>query len=162
MKEMRQNNYRGCLGVGIFFHTHVYFSVCFTIKVTFLIGTILPVLKYVFKKLLVLPAFLLLSVLWSNINMYLHFLLWDLFWNYQIMCYINSKSGAGLVAQWLSAHILLLSGPGFTGSDPGWGHGAACQKPCCGRHPRIKWRKMGMNVSSGPVFLSKKRRISSS
>ena len=28
--------------------------------------------------------------------------------------------------------------------------------------PRIKQRKMGMDVSSGPVFLSKKRRIGSS
>ena len=28
--------------------------------------------------------------------------------------------------------------------------------------PHIKQRKMGMDVSSGPVFLSKKRRISSS
>ena len=27
--------------------------------------------------------------------------------------------------------------------------------------PHIKWRKMGTDVSSGPVFLSKKRRISS-
>ena len=27
--------------------------------------------------------------------------------------------------------------------------------------PRIKERKMGMDVSSGPVFLSKKRRIGS-
>ena len=27
--------------------------------------------------------------------------------------------------------------------------------------PRIKQRKMGMDVSSGPVFLSKKRRIGS-
>ena len=25
--------------------------------------------------------------------------------------------------------------------------------------PHIKWKKMGMDVSSGPVFLSKKRRI---
>ena len=28
--------------------------------------------------------------------------------------------------------------------------------------PRIKWRTMGMDISSGPVFLSKKRRIGSS
>ena len=27
--------------------------------------------------------------------------------------------------------------------------------------PRIKWRKMGMDVSSGPVFHSKKRKIGS-
>ena len=28
--------------------------------------------------------------------------------------------------------------------------------------PHVKWRKMGMDVSSGPVFFSKKRRIGSS
>ena len=28
--------------------------------------------------------------------------------------------------------------------------------------PHVKWRKMGMDVSSGPVFLSKNRRIGSS
>ena len=28
--------------------------------------------------------------------------------------------------------------------------------------PYIKWRKMGMDVNSGPVFLSKKRRTGSS
>ena len=33
-------------------------------------------------------------------------------------------------------------------------------KPCCGRHPTYKV-KMGRDVSSGPVFLSKKRRIGS-
>ena len=32
--------------------------------------------------------------------------------------------------------------------------------PCCGRRPTYKkQRKMGMDVSSGPGFLSKKRRI---
>ena len=30
---------------------------------------------------------------------------------------------AGLVAQRLSVHVPLLSGPGFVGSDPGCGHG---------------------------------------
>ena len=34
-------------------------------------------------------------------------------------------------------------------------------KPCCGRHPTYKMRKMGTDVSSGPFFLSKKRRIGS-
>ena len=29
--------------------------------------------------------------------------------------------------------------------------------PCCVGVPHIKWRKMGTDVSSGPVFLSKKR-----
>ena len=74
----------------------------------------------------------------------------------------QSSSGAGLVAQRLRSPVPLLSGPGFAGSDPGCGHGTAWQ-PCCGRRPTYKnWRKMGTDVSSGPVFLSKKRRIGSS
>ena len=35
-------------------------------------------------------------------------------------------------------------------------------KPCCGRHPTYKVEEDGMDVSSGPVFLSKKRRTGSS
>ena len=35
--------------------------------------------------------------------------------------------GAGPVAQGLSVHFPLLGGPGFTGSDPGCGHGTAWQ-----------------------------------
>ena len=31
--------------------------------------------------------------------------------------------------------------------------------PCCGSVPHIKYKKMGTDVSSGSVFLSKKRRI---
>ena len=46
--------------------------------------------------------------------------------------------GAGPVAQQLSADVPLLSGPGFAGSDPGYGHGTAWQKPCCGRRPTYK------------------------
>ena len=34
---------------------------------------------------------------------------------------------AGLVVQRLSSHLLLLSGPGFTGSDPGCQHDTAWQ-----------------------------------
>ena len=40
---------------------------------------------------------------------------------------IKSKLGAGVVAQWLSVHGPLLGDPGFTGSDPGCGHGTAWQ-----------------------------------
>ena len=40
----------------------------------------------------------------------------------------KNKIGACLVTQWLSSHILLLSGPGFTSSDPGCGHGTTWQK----------------------------------
>ena len=51
--------------------------------------------------------------------------------------------GAGLVVQWLSTHVLLLGGLGFTGSDPGYGHGIAWQKPCCGSHPAYKAEEDG-------------------
>ena len=34
-------------------------------------------------------------------------------------------------------------------------------KPCCGRVPHIKWRKMDMDVSSGLIFLKKKKIFSS-
>ena len=34
-------------------------------------------------------------------------------------------------------------------------------KPCCGRRPTCKVEEMGMDVSSGPVFLSKKKRTGS-
>ena len=33
--------------------------------------------------------------------------------------------GADLVAQWLNAHVPLLGGPQFAGSDPGYRHGTA-------------------------------------
>ena len=52
-------------------------------------------------------------------------------------------------------------GPVFTGSDP------RCEPThCLSSHavagiPHIKQRKMTRDVSSGPVFLSKKRRIGS-
>ena len=39
----------------------------------------------------------------------------------------NAYVRAGPVAQRLSAQFLLLGGPGFTGSDPGCGHGTAWQ-----------------------------------
>ena len=42
-----------------------------------------------------------------------------------LKCWMKIALGAGLVAQWLSSHVLLLGGPGFTGSDPGCGHGTA-------------------------------------
>ena len=32
-------------------------------------------------------------------------------------------------------------------------------KPCCGRHPTYKIEEDGTDVSSGPIFLSKKRKI---
>ena len=51
--------------------------------------------------------------------------------------------GASPVAQWLSSHVLLLGGPGFTGLDPGCGHGMAWQEPCCGRRPTYKVEEDG-------------------
>ena len=37
----------------------------------------------------------------------------------------DSDAGAGPVAQWLTAHVPLLGGLGFAGSDPGCGRGTA-------------------------------------
>ena len=51
--------------------------------------------------------------------------------------------GVGWVAQQLSSHILLLGGLGFVSSDPGFGHGTAWQKPCCGRRPTYKVEEDG-------------------
>ena len=45
--------------------------------------------------------------------------------------------GASLVAQWLSAHVL-LQWPEFTSLDPGCGHGTVLDKPCCGGRPTYK------------------------
>ena len=46
------------------------------------------------------------------------------------------------MAQWLSSHILLLSGPGFAGSDPG-ADMASLGKPYCGRYPTYKAEEDG-------------------
>ena len=64
----------------------------------------------------------------------------------------NQKDFMGPVAQQLSAHFHFGS-LGFNGSDPGCGHGTTCQAMLW-QASHIKWRKMGMGVSSGPVFLS--------
>ena len=47
------------------------------------------------------------------------------------------------MAQWLSADVLLLGGPGFAGSDPGFRHGTARQELGCGRFPTHKGEKDG-------------------
>ena len=64
------------------------------------------------------------------------------------------------MAQWLSVHILLWR-PGvfWFGSRVRTWH-QVTDHTVVGV-PHTKWRKMGMDVSSGPVFLSKKRRIGS-
>ena len=51
--------------------------------------------------------------------------------------------GAGPVAQRLSAHVPLLGGLGFTGLDPGCGHGTTWQTPCCGGRPTCKVEEDG-------------------
>ena len=47
------------------------------------------------------------------------------------------------MAQWLSAHVLLLGGLEFAGAEPGCGHGTAWQKPCCGRRPTYEIEEDG-------------------
>ena len=59
------------------------------------------------------------------------------------------------MAQRLSSHVLLLSGPGFAGLDPGCGHGTVWHA-MCGRRPTHKVEEDGHDVSSGTGFLSKK------
>ena len=46
------------------------------------------------------------------------------------------------MAQRLSSHIPLLSGPGFAGSDPGVDM-AQLGTPCCGRRPTYKVEEDG-------------------
>ena len=71
---------------------------------------------------------------------------------------IKKCFGACLVAQQLSTHVLPLQpGVGWFGSRVQTWRGLASHAVV--GIPHIKHRKMGMDVSSGPVFLSKKRRI---
>ena len=55
--------------------------------------------------------------------------------------------------------VLCLRSLGFAGSDPGHGHAHCLSSHAVAGGPCIKQRKMDTDVSSGPVFLSKKRRI---
>ena len=48
----------------------------------------------------------------------------------------------GLVVQWLSSHFLILGGLGFTGSNPGCGHGTTWQA-MLGRRPTYKVEEDG-------------------
>ena len=48
------------------------------------------------------------------------------------------------MVQQLSAHVPLLGGPVFAGSDPGCRHGTAWQKPCCGGRPMYKVEEDGL------------------
>ena len=56
----------------------------------------------------------------------------------------------------------LLGSAGFAGSEIPGVDMALLGTPCCGRRPTYKVGKMGMDVSSGPVFLSKKGRTGNS
>ena len=70
----------------------------------------------------------------------------------------RASLGAALVAQWLSVHIVLRRRRvrQFGSRMQTWLHLAGHVAVGI---PRIKQRKMGTGVSSGPVFLSKKKRI---
>ena len=74
--------------------------------------------------------------------------------------YKGIQMGFGPVVQWLRLHIPLLQ-PGISwfGSQVRTWHHLASHAVV--GVPHIKWRKMGTDVSSGSVFLSKKRRIGS-
>ena len=70
------------------------------------------------------------------------------------------STGAGPVVQWLSEHSSALVARGLPVrilcADM-----ALLGTPCCGSCPTYKVEEMGMDVSSGPFFSSKKRRIGS-
>ena len=86
-------------------------------------------------------------------------------WVYFCMCFCwahvytvgrNAAPWACLVVQQLSAQVPLWR-PGVR-----WFRSMApLGKPCCGRHPTYKVEEDGHGCSSGPVFLSNKRRIGS-
>ena len=85
-------------------------------------------------------------------------------WYQEDLWQLNFKKtgiGAGLVAQRVSVHVPLRQ-PGVH-QFRSWvwtGHPLASHAVV--GVPHIKQRKMGMDVSSGPGFLSKKRRTGSS
>ena len=61
---------------------------------------------------------------------------------YNKIVYKKLHVGAGPVAQWLSAQVPLLVGPGFTCSDSG-ADMAPLGTPCCGRRPTYKVEEDG-------------------
>ena len=68
---------------------------------------------------------------------------------------IVTYAGAGLVAQRLSSHVPLWFAFGLAGLNPGWGPTHHLSSRAVAGIPHIKWKKMGTDVSSGPVFLKK-------
>ena len=65
------------------------------------------------------------------------------------------SSGTGPVAQQLSLHVPLQQPRVHRFRSRVWTY-TLLVRPCCGRHPTYKV-EMGTDVSSGPVFLSKKK-----
>ena len=98
--------------------------------------------------------------IWEKIDVRLHkfYLAWHYNWGKKVL---RLKEGwGGPVVQQLSLHVPLQR-PGvcwFRSQVQTWYRLAS---HAVAGIPRIKWRKMGMDVSSGPVFLSKKGRIGS-
>ena len=89
-------------------------------------------------------------------------------WCSKIFCYIRHGIsfrlkkkdilGAGPMVQWVSSHVPASAAWGLPVRFRvrTWHH---LTSHAVGGVPHIKQRKMGTEVSSGPVFLSKKRRI---
>ena len=75
---------------------------------------------------------------------------------------VRKALGAVPVVQRLSSHIPLLGGPGSLVRIPGADMALLGKSHAVVGVPHIKQRKMGKDISSGPVFLSEKRRIGSS
>ena len=53
--------------------------------------------------------------------------------------------------------MLRFFGPGVTSSDPKHGPTHHLSSHAMAAVPHMKWRKMGADVSSGPIFLKKKK-----
>ena len=69
---------------------------------------------------------------------------------------LKAEARAGPVTQWLSSPFC-FAGWRFAGWDPGCRPTHHLSSQAVVGVPHIKQRKVGMDVSSGPIFLSKKR-----
>ena len=70
---------------------------------------------------------------------------------------IKDYSGAGLVAQWLSAHVQLQWPRVHCFGFRVWTWHHLASHAVVGV-PHIKWKKMDTDVSSGLIFLKKKKK----
>ena len=68
----------------------------------------------------------------------------------------KTQPKAGMEAQWSSSHVPLLWLRVHRFGSHLWTY-VLLLKSYCSRHPVYKIKEDGMDVSSGPVFLSKKR-----